>query len=74
MAKAFTAITPMGRLGVPEDIARAVRFLAGPESGWVTGQIFSADGGMDQNNGPDFMDGFYGKETMDKIRAGKSVA
>lgn len=73
MAGAFASETPMGRLGRPDDIARAVRFLAGPESGWVTGQTFSVDGGMDQGKGPDFMDAFFGKETMDSIRAGKPV-
>lgn len=71
MAAAFTAGTPLGRLGRPDDIARVVRFLAGPESGWVTGQTISADGGMDQASGPDFMDAFHGKETMDLIRTGR---
>ena len=40
MISAYTAETPMGRLGEPEDIARVVRFLAGPHAGWVTGQTF----------------------------------
>jgi NAD(P)-dependent dehydrogenase (short-subunit alcohol dehydrogenase family) len=70
MAAAFVAETPMGRLGEPVDIARVVRFLAGPESGWVTGQTVSVDGGMDQRDGPDFMDAFYGTDAMDRIRAG----
>jgi NAD(P)-dependent dehydrogenase (short-subunit alcohol dehydrogenase family) len=74
MAEAFTAETPMGRLGEPEDIARVVRFLAGPESDWVTGQTIAVDGGMDQGKGPDFMDSFYGKEVMDRIRAGQPIA
>jgi NAD(P)-dependent dehydrogenase (short-subunit alcohol dehydrogenase family) len=73
MAQAFVAETPMGRIGHPDDIARVVRFLAGPDSGWVTGQTFSADGGMDQGKGPDFTAGFFGKEVMDRIRAGKPV-
>lgn len=73
MAKAFVAETPMGRIGDPDDIGRVVRFLAGPESGWVTGQTFSADGGMDQGKGPDFMDAFFGKDVMDRIRAGKPI-
>lgn len=66
--QAYIAVTPMGRLGDPADIAKAVRFLAGPESGWVTGQTFSVDGGLDQNTGPDFMDLFFGKEVMDRVR------
>lgn len=71
MAQAFADNTPMGRLGAPDDIASAVRFLAGSESGWVTGQTFSVDGGMAQNAGPNFMDGMFGQDVMDQIRAGK---
>ena len=36
---------PLGRLGEPEDIANVVSFLAGPDSGWVNGQIIKANGG-----------------------------
>ncbi|WP_246402636.1 SDR family oxidoreductase [Gluconacetobacter dulcium] len=36
---------PLGRLGEPDDIARVVSFLAGPESGWVNGQVIKANGG-----------------------------
>ncbi|MFA7603033.1 MAG: SDR family oxidoreductase [Novosphingobium sp.] len=74
MAQAYAAETPLGRVGLPEEIASVVRFLAGPESGWVTGQTFTADGGMEQGKGPDFMDAFYGKDVMDEIRAGREVA
>lgn len=71
MVEAYKSETPLGRVGEPEDVARVVRFLAGPESGWVTGQTFSADGGMDQGKGVDPMDAMFGKETMDLIRAGR---
>lgn len=74
MAQAYVDETPFGRLGVPEDIAPVVRFLAGPEAAWVTGQTFTADGGMEQGRAPDFMDAIYGVEMMDKIRAGRAVA
>ena len=37
--------SPAGRIGTPEDIARAVLFLASPLSGWIVGQTVVADGG-----------------------------
>lgn len=37
---------PMGRIGLPEDAARLVRFLASGEAGWITGQILRSRGGM----------------------------
>lgn len=37
---------PLGRLGQPADIARVVAFLAGPDGGWVNGQILLANGGL----------------------------
>ncbi|PZQ49306.1 MAG: 3-ketoacyl-ACP reductase [Rhodovulum sulfidophilum] len=39
-------LNPLERLGEPEDIARVVAFLAGPEGGWVNGQVIRANGGM----------------------------
>lgn len=63
--------TPLGRVGMPEDIAEVVRFLAGPESDWVTGQSFSADGGQEQGKMPDAMDMIFGKDAMDRIRNGQ---
>jgi 3-oxoacyl-[acyl-carrier protein] reductase len=41
----MVAAIPLGRLGRPDDIANVVSFLAGPESGWVNGQIIKANGG-----------------------------
>jgi 3-oxoacyl-[acyl-carrier protein] reductase len=35
----------MGRIGEPQDIANAVVFLASPESGWITAQMLTVDGG-----------------------------
>jgi 3-oxoacyl-(acyl-carrier-protein) reductase len=40
------AMTPMGRLGKPEEIADAVVFLASPRSNYVTGQVLAVNGGM----------------------------
>ena len=46
LVAAITKTIPLGRLGAPEDIARVVAFLAGPDGGWVTGQVLRANGGM----------------------------
>lgn len=40
------AMTPLGRLGRPEDIAAVVAYLAGPDASWLTGQNIRADGGL----------------------------
>ncbi|WP_225770187.1 SDR family oxidoreductase [Inquilinus sp. Marseille-Q2685] len=37
---------PLERLGTPQDIANVVSFLAGPEGGWVNGQVLRANGGL----------------------------
>jgi len=41
----FAARAMMGRIGEPEDIANAVVFLASPQSGWITAQTLTVDGG-----------------------------
>lgn len=38
--------TPAGRLGEPEDIARAIDFLVDPRNDWITGQVLVVDGGL----------------------------
>ena len=43
---AVTKMIPLGRLGEPDDIARVVAFLAGPDGGWVNGQVLRANGGV----------------------------
>jgi 3-oxoacyl-[acyl-carrier protein] reductase len=37
---------PLERLGQPDDVAGVVAFLAGPDGGWVNGQVLRANGGM----------------------------
>jgi glucose 1-dehydrogenase len=39
-------LVPFGRVGQPEDIARAIAFLCGPEAGYLTGQNLVVDGGF----------------------------
>ena len=39
-------MNPFGRLGTPDDIARVVAFLAGPDGGWINGQVIRANGGV----------------------------
>ncbi|GAA2733133.1 SDR family oxidoreductase [Actinocorallia aurantiaca] len=43
--EAISKALPLGRLGVPEDIANAAVFLAGDASSWMTGQTMVVDGG-----------------------------
>jgi 3-oxoacyl-[acyl-carrier protein] reductase len=42
----FRKMSPLERLGQPEDIAGVVSFLAGPDGGWVNGQVVRANGGF----------------------------
>jgi NAD(P)-dependent dehydrogenase (short-subunit alcohol dehydrogenase family) len=37
---------PLGRIGRPEEVARVICWLLGPESSWVTGQVIGIDGGL----------------------------
>ena len=42
----WAAKSPMRRVGLPEDAARLIRFLASAESGWITGQVIHSRGGL----------------------------
>jgi len=46
MEKMIIAATPLGRLGQPEDIARAAVFLASDEANWITGERIAVSGGL----------------------------
>jgi NAD(P)-dependent dehydrogenase (short-subunit alcohol dehydrogenase family) len=43
--KKISELTMVGRVGDPEDIAHAVAFLVAPESGFITAQVITVDGG-----------------------------
>lgn len=46
VAKSVTALHPLGRRGMPADVAAAVAYLAGPEAAWITGTFLVVDGGL----------------------------
>ncbi|MFE9809269.1 SDR family oxidoreductase [Streptomyces sp. NPDC005227] len=46
LVERIAAVSPLERLGTPEDIAKAVAFLAGPGGRWVNGQVLFANGGV----------------------------
>jgi 7-alpha-hydroxysteroid dehydrogenase len=52
LKKQMIDMTPMARLGTPEDIALAVLYLASPAGGWITGKVFEVDGGTVTSNWP----------------------
>lgn len=48
---AFHSFHPIGRNGMPEDVARAILFLASEESAWITGAVLPVDGGVTAGRG-----------------------
>lgn len=44
--KAMATKYPLGRTGLPSDLAAAATFLMSPEASWITGQVIAIDGGM----------------------------
>jgi 3-oxoacyl-[acyl-carrier protein] reductase len=44
--KAFLEIIPMKKLGLPKDVASAVKFLLSDDASYITGQVISVNGGM----------------------------
>jgi acetoacetyl-CoA reductase len=42
----IVARIPAGRFGEPNEVARVVEFLADPESGYITGQVYAVNGGL----------------------------
>ena len=50
----YLAETPIGRVGTVDDVASAVRFLAGPGSSWITGEMLAVDGGHHLRRGANY--------------------
>ena len=70
----FVEQKPLGRTGFPEDIAAGIRYLAGPESAWVTGQSLAIDGGHELRRATDLEVGAraaWGEEAVDDALAGR---
>jgi NAD(P)-dependent dehydrogenase (short-subunit alcohol dehydrogenase family) len=67
-------LIPLGRLASPSDIAAGVRYLAGPESSYVTGQSFAIDGGREciptTPSYEDFARRQFGDEAIDAALSG----
>ncbi|WP_126283237.1 SDR family NAD(P)-dependent oxidoreductase [Burkholderia stagnalis] len=75
LVASFLDQIPLGTLGEPDFIARAVRYLAGPESGWVTGQSFAVDGGHELRANPrvdDTIAHIHGAAALDAVKAGRA--
>ena len=71
----FAEEKPLGRLGEPEDVSAGVRYLAGPESSWVTGQSLAIEGGNELRKAPDMgpmVEQIYGKEAFEAVLAGRA--
>lgn len=46
MVQGIVNMTPLGRLGKPEDVANVISFLVGDQGAWINGQIIRANGGL----------------------------
>jgi 3-oxoacyl-[acyl-carrier protein] reductase len=45
-ARKVAELVPVGRAGTPDEVAALAAFLAGPDAGYITGQVISINGGM----------------------------
>lgn len=64
VGQSYLANMPISRFGEVEDVAPAIRYLCGPESGFITGINLSIDGGHHLRTGPNYYEwasGMYGE-------------
>jgi hypothetical protein len=65
----------LGRLGTPDDIARAVAFLASDDAAWITGQMLNVCGGLSVHDGANY-EGLarmlFGDDAIDGVKPGRS--
>lgn len=54
LVASYLANMPVAHIGQPTEVAQVIRFLVGPESGWVTGNCLPVDGGHHLRRGPDY--------------------
>lgn len=76
LLKVFGEQYPLGRFGEPEDVARMVRILLGPDSGWITGQSIAVDGGNELRRNPDvtaMVKGIFGDDAVEAARQGREI-
>jgi NAD(P)-dependent dehydrogenase (short-subunit alcohol dehydrogenase family) len=63
----YLACMPISRVGTVEDVAALARFLVGPESSWLTGQLINVDGGHHLTRGPSYraiVEPLYGADAL----------
>jgi len=58
--KSYIDNTPLGDVGIPEDVASLVKFLISSDSRWITGQCINVDGGHSLRRGPQFTEFLMG--------------
>ena len=64
VGRSYLANMPISRFGEVSDVAPAIRFLCGPESSFITGELLNVDGGHHLRTGPDYHEwaaGLYGE-------------
>jgi len=68
--ESYVKNTPLGDVGLPEDVGNLIRFLISPESRWISGAEINIDGGQSLRRGPDFSS-FLRDAMGDDVLAGK---